>query len=333
VSAHIFEWEAGSAKLYIRDLASMEDYREVEQIQIEAWGFNELDVVPSGQLIAAKWAGAVLLGAFDAERMIGFVYGFPALEEGHVSLHSHMLAVRPGSRNLHAGIYLKLAQRIKALEQGLDEISWTFDPLQALNANLNFARLGVISERYIVNFYGEETSSPLHRGVGTDRLWVRWLISTERVNRRIALVRGQEDGESGHKDRECQQAAEHHMPTEASCQLDPNCFQPDIPADIKADTGEPGPLILARSGGSWVHTASSDLPGEFDECLIEIPADIGAVKRTNIEVAQRWRSGVQSAFLRLFSSGFVALEFVKSGSPSDPRWFYLLGHEAPKGAS
>ncbi len=277
--------------------------------------------LPSGQLIAAKWAGAVLLGAFDAESMIGFVYGFPALEGGHVSLHSHMLAVIPNSRNLHAGIYLKLAQRINALEQGLDEISWTFDPLQTLNANLNFARLGVISQRYIVNFYGEETSSPLHRGVGTDRLWVRWLISTERVKRRVALV-GRQEGD------ETRSEAENLVLTEvqASCQLAPHSLP-----DIKGEPREPGPLILARSeSGPWRRLADSDLGGEPDECLVEIPADISAVKRANIELAQRWRSSVQTAFLRLFDSGLIAREFVKIGSPSDARWFYLLSRETSK---
>jgi len=291
----------------------MEDYREVEKIQIEAWGFDELDVVPSGQLIAAKWVGAILLGAFNAERMIGFVYGFPALEAGHVSLHSHMLAVRPQSRNLHAGIYLKLAQRIKALEQGLDEISWTFDPLQALNANLNFARLGVISQRYIVNFYGEETSSPLHRGVGTDRLWVRWLISTERVRRRIAAVGRKETGET-------------QLTANSRMVADP------LP-DIQSQLHHPGPLVIVRTGSSWRRLVEQPHSFESDECLIEIPPDIGALKRKGIDLAQHWRSAVQSAFLKFFASGFTAREFMKIGPPSDPRWFYLLSREPSNGAS
>jgi predicted GNAT superfamily acetyltransferase len=312
VSAHIVEWEAQGRHLYIRDLVTMQDYREVEKIQILAWGFDDLDVVPSGQLIAAKWSGAVLLGAFDADQMIGFVYGFPALEAGHVSMHSHMLAVRPESRNLHAGIFLKIAQRIKALELGLDEISWTFDPLQVLNANLNFARLGVISHRYIVDFYGAETSSPLHRGIGTDRLWVRWLISTDRVNQRIARVSTSGTAETG-------QTAEFQGP---AVQL----------AGTHAHLSRPGPLILTRSAASWLPLIIE--PGrsvESDECLIEIPTNIGALKRTDIERAQHWRSVVQSAFIELFSSGFIAEEFVKIESPSDPRWFYFLTRPASKG--
>jgi predicted GNAT superfamily acetyltransferase len=282
----------------------MQDYREVEKIQVEAWGFDDLDVVPSGQLIAAKWAGAVLLGAFDGERMIGFVYGFPALEDAHLSLHSHMLAVRPEGRNLHAGVYLKLAQRIKALEKGLDEISWTFDPLQILNANLNFARLGVISQRYIVNFYGEETSSPLHRGVGTDRLWVRWLISTDRVKQRIASVTHKERCEPG-------QTTEG-QPLSAR-----------LPGP-QTQLGDPGPSVLVRSGSSWQRLIEPGPRVQSEECLIEIPLDIAALKLNDIQLAKQWRTVVQTAFLEFFRAGFLAREFVKLGPPSDARWFYVL---------
>ncbi|HZE71049.1 MAG TPA: hypothetical protein VE135_16185, partial [Pyrinomonadaceae bacterium] len=57
------------------------------------------------------------------------------------------------------------------------------DPLQAANAHLNFARLGVVADRYLVNFYGETTSF-LHQA-GTDRLWLTWLLNTERVKQRV----------------------------------------------------------------------------------------------------------------------------------------------------
>jgi len=312
VSGHIAEWQVRNRNLYIRDLSTMEDYREVERIQMDAWGFTELDVVPSGQLIAARWAGAILLGAFDSEsqRMIGFVYGFPAIEAGRLSLHSHMLAVRPESRTFRAGIYLKLAQRIKALELGLDEITWTFDPLQVLNANLNFARLGVISHRYIVNFYGEETSSPLHRGLGTDRLWVRWLISSDRVKHRISLL------SLASNDRQ--------QPAEGTA-MDPH-------PDPQPALDQPGPLVLVSDGRSWHSVIESGRTTESNACLIEIPGDIGALKLTDIDFAVRWRSRVQSAFLEFFCSGFVACEFVSLASPQGARWFYLLERDGRNNA-
>jgi predicted GNAT superfamily acetyltransferase len=185
----MFEWEAGGKHFVIREAASDDEYHAVEDLQKEAWGFNDLDIVPAATLVATQWAGGMVLGAFDGSVMIGFAYGFPAYEDGRASIHSHMLAVKPEYRNAQAGFNLKLAQRDFVLGKGLNEITWTFDPLQSLNAHLNFAKLGVISERYIVNFYGEATSSPLHQGFGTDRLWVRWLLESDRVKQRIALPR------------------------------------------------------------------------------------------------------------------------------------------------
>src|SRR5713226_8914162 len=182
----MFEWSINDRRFFIRDVESDAEYHEIEDIQKEAWGFNDLDTVPAATLIATQHAGGIVLGAFEGDRMIGFAYAFPALEQARVSMHSHMLAVKPAYRNFQAGFYLKLAQRERALAMGLDEITWTFDPLQSLNAHLNFTKLGVISSRYIVNFYGEASSSPLHTGFGTDRLWVRWLLKSDRVKQRIS---------------------------------------------------------------------------------------------------------------------------------------------------
>ena len=158
--------------------------RAVEELQREVWGVPDLDVVPLSQLVAAKAAGGVLLGAFDGEALVGFVYGFVGYEHGRAAHHSHMLAVRPAYRNFDLGRRLKLAQRERVLAQGIDLMTWTFDPLQSLNAYFNFNKLGVVSDRYFVNFYGEDAASFLHRN-GTDRLWVTWLLASRRVSERI----------------------------------------------------------------------------------------------------------------------------------------------------
>src|SRR4029077_21247498 len=105
-------------------------------------------------------------------------------EAGHLTLHSHMLAVRESYRDLNLGYKLKLAQRDRALAIRVSEITWTFDPLQSRNAHLNFGKLGVISDIYKVDFYGPETSSILHQN-GTDRLWVRWPLASRRGRDRL----------------------------------------------------------------------------------------------------------------------------------------------------
>jgi|SRR5215213_657762 len=159
----------------IREIDKPAEMRAVEELQKEVWGIPDLDVVPLTHLVAAKEAGGVLIGAFDGDTLVGFVYGFPSFERGQLAHHSHMLAVKPGFRNFDLGQRLKLAQRDHVKAQGIELISWTFDPLQSLNAYFNFNKLGVIADRYLPNFYGEDAASFLHQ-TGTDRLWVSWFI-------------------------------------------------------------------------------------------------------------------------------------------------------------
>ena len=170
--------------LNIRDIEEISEMRSVEELQKEVWGIDDREVFPALALKPMREVGGVLIGAFDRDRMIGFVFGFPGLENDRVILHSDMLAVRSEYRSRGVGYKLKLAQREKALAKGMDTITWTFDPLQALNAHLNISKLGVVGKSYRVNYYGETTSF-LHR-TGTDRLWVTWLLQSERVKERIA---------------------------------------------------------------------------------------------------------------------------------------------------
>ena len=174
--------------------------REVERLQREIWGVDDLEVYPALALKPQTEVGGILIGAFDEGRMVGFVFGFPGILDNETIIHSDMLGISEGYRSHNLGYLLKLAQREAAIERGVKRITWTFDPLQARNAHFNFSKLGVIADRYYVDYYGV-TSSFLHR-FGTDRLWVTWLLNSERVptapgdlEQLHHLVRGGENAE------------------------------------------------------------------------------------------------------------------------------------------
>jgi predicted GNAT superfamily acetyltransferase len=169
--------------MLIRAIEKLSEMIEVEELQKEIWGVDDREILPALAMIPVTKVGGLLLGAFDNDQMIGFVFAFPGFESGRRILHSDMLAVKREYRSHGIGHQLKLAQRTRALEQGIDTITWTFDPLQSLNAHLNFGKLGVVCDRYYRDFYGE-TSSFLH-STGTDRMWVIWKLNSERVNQRI----------------------------------------------------------------------------------------------------------------------------------------------------
>ncbi len=168
----------------IRPISSIDEFHAVEQLQRDVWGIPDLDVVSLYHLIAVKAAGGVLLGAFDREELVGFVYGFVGWERGRPVHHSHMLAVKDGYRSHGLGYRLKLEQRNFVLEQGIDVMTWTFDPLQSRNAFFNFRKLGVVADTYYPDFYGSDAASFLHRNA-TDRLWVSWHVSHEHVTDRL----------------------------------------------------------------------------------------------------------------------------------------------------
>ena len=172
-----------ASAIIIRDLVTIAEMREVETLQKEVWGIDDREIFPALALIPMREVGAILIGAFDGNHMAGFVFAFPGQEDGRLIIHSDMLAVRPQYRAHGLGYRLKLAQRERALANGIDTITWTFDPLRSVNAHLNFSKLGVTADRYCVEYYGETTSF-LHSN-GTDRLWVTWRLNSERVRARI----------------------------------------------------------------------------------------------------------------------------------------------------
>ena len=285
----MFEWTINNRRFQIREAQTEDDYHAIEEIQQEAWGFSDLDVVPMATLVATVHAGGIALGAFEGERMIGFAYGFPAFEQDRPSIHSHMLAVRNDCRNLQAGFYLKVAQRDLALGKGIESVSWTYDPLQSLNAHLNFNKLGVISRRYIVNFYGEASSSPLHQGFGTDRLWVSWLLESSRVKEHITgrgLTHGFDNRE----------------------------------LDLESPTAP----ILVRNENDTPILADFDEHLSGDRCLIEIPHDINTLKEQHPAIGRAWREATRMAFLAALEKDFLVQDFLKHDPNTAPRWFYLL---------
>jgi len=156
----------------IRPLASVRDFRACVDLQNAVWGPAFSDCVPASLLQAAMHVGGIALGASTSDgTLAGFVFGLTGLQDGEPAHWSHMLAVRRDARDLGVGRTLKEAQRAELARLGIRKMSWTFDPLVARNAHLNFNRLGARVVDYVPNMYGA-AMSPLHGTLETDRLVV-----------------------------------------------------------------------------------------------------------------------------------------------------------------
>ena len=173
----------------VRQLFDLEEFREAVALQEAVWGFAERDLVPVRSFVVANKIGGHSFGAYDDDRMVGFLYGIPAFHgpENTPYIHSQMLGVLPEYRNAGLGRLMKLAQREDALNRKLSLVEWTFDPLEIKNAFFNMERLGAVVRRFSLNFYGA-TTSHLHGGLPTDRCVAEWWVNSPRAN---AIVAGE----------------------------------------------------------------------------------------------------------------------------------------------
>ena len=155
-----------------------DDDSELDAFQLDH-GFA--DVVPASILQVTQKVGGITAGAFDKTGdLVGFVFGVTGVERGELVHWSDMLAVRSSLRNRGIGRRLKEFQRDAVAKLGVTVIYWTYEPLVARNAHLNFNVFGTRAVQYVRDMYGHFTGSELHRGIGTDRLVVAWPVDAAR---------------------------------------------------------------------------------------------------------------------------------------------------------
>ncbi len=169
-----------SRDIQVRKCQTLEEYHCCVDLQRQIWGEQDLEVEPATMFVVAAHTGGQVLGAFDGDRMVGYTLAVVGLRDGVPYLHSHMTGVQSDYRDRGVGRMLKLFQRDEALSRGIRLIQWTFDPLELRNAHFNLNRLGAICREYLSNLYGT-TTSPLHRGLATDRLLVEWRLDSARA--------------------------------------------------------------------------------------------------------------------------------------------------------
>jgi predicted GNAT superfamily acetyltransferase len=272
----------------------------VEDLQRLVWPGSETDVVPAHLLIAAVHNGGLALGAFIEGQLAGFIFGFPGLEstpDGPRAKHcSHLLGIHPDHRDGGLGFALKQAQWQMVRHQGLDHVTWTYDPLMSRNAYLNIARLGAVCHTYRRSEYGDMRDG-LNAGLPSDRFQVDWWINTRRVERRLGKR-----------------------------------ARPTLRLDSFAEAGLP-PLYSARpSPSAWPRPPEQVPPLKGNLLVAEIPSDFLALKEADFSLARDWRFFSRELFESAFAAGYLVTDHVFDRTGETPRSFYLLTHgETPFG--
>ena len=178
-------------QITIRELTTMPDLNATVELQRAVWGMHDVEVSSPHTLRAIVHSGGAVIGALAEGGLVGFCFGFAAPRDGELWLWSHMAAVHPDFQGRGIGYRLKQAQRAWALANNYRWMAWTFDPLQAGNANFNFNRLGVTARRYSANHYGDMQDG-LNAGLASDRLEAQWQLDAPQVS---ALAAGERRGD------------------------------------------------------------------------------------------------------------------------------------------
>src|SRR5215510_5919093 len=274
----------------IKILESPEDMTLVEDLQRAVWPDSETDVVPAHMLITAAHNGGIVIGALAGDQLIGFVFGFPGLEftpDGPRPKHcSHMMGVHPQHRDTGVGFSLKRAQWQMVRHQGLDHITWTYDPLLSRNAHLNLTKLGAVCNTYRRSEYGEMRDG-LNAGLPSDRFQVDWWINTRRVERRLG------------------KRARRPLKLDHFSQAE---LQPLYSLQVEA--------------GGWSRPPEHASSPDGKLALAEIPTDISALKEADFALARDWRFFSREIFETAFATGYLITDFVYD----EGRSFYVLSH-------
>lgn len=277
----------------IRILETPEEMNLVEELQRLVWPGSDTDVVPMHVLITAVHNGGLVLGAFDEEKIIGFVFGFPGLEkipDGPRPKHcSHMMGIHPDHRDSNVGFTLKRAQWQMIRHQSLDHATWTYDPLLSRNAYLNIAKLGAVCSTYRRSEYGEMRDG-INAGLPSDRFQVDWWVNTRRVDKRLS---------------------DHSRPTLNLDHITRSGLRPLYPLQWTDDLPHP----------------PEHVPHFEDRILLaEIPPDFIDLKSKDFPLARDWRFFTRELFETAFGANFLITDFVFDRNEGRPRSLYLLTH-------
>ncbi len=166
----------------VRQATSPADWHRIVELELRVWGLREIDAVPYHVLALSVHNGGLLLIAEDptaGDRVVGFAVAFPARREGVWVLWSHITGVDPAYQGRGIGRRLKLTQQEWTSKNGFPAIGWTFDPLQAANANFNLNVLGAEGVAYHHDFYGPMRDALNSFDLPSDRLEARWEVAAQ----------------------------------------------------------------------------------------------------------------------------------------------------------
>jgi len=276
----------------IRALNELQDLYAAVDLQTVYWGTDVESLVPGQVMFTIVMSGGHVIAAYDGAKMIGVLIGFlaaydqPAHE--HLKIYSKRMVVLPEYRGQGIAQQLKLKQRELAMVQGINLVTWTFDPLLSVNAHFNIRKLGCISRAYIIDYYG---SAPDDVGLTilgrSDRLLVSWIADAPGVVARV-------DGAF------TEYGLAHYLDAGA------------VIVNPTPDRINPGEVVVEDFA-------------EYATLLLEIPPQFRGLVNAMPDVARAWQAHTRTLFQQLMNQqGYIVTDFVFTQHAGRDRAFYVL---------
>ena len=269
---------------------------EVERLQKEIWSFSNNQIVHSRLLADMQRVGGLLLGAIDKKNksLVGFLFGFVGFKNSEIKHCSYMLGVLPEFRSKGIGYLLKLEQRNYVMKQGINLITWTFDPLESINGNLNFRKLAGIAKEYKCDQFGFELGNH-NDGLPSDRLVVDWRITDQSVHQRLYPKKTPKRG----KPFRCQDQ----------------------------DVGTINKTYITKD---VLVMKDYNLKLNNSIILLEIPSNFQIIKQNDMKLALEWRLSTREIFKNYLSQNYIIKEFLTDIDPEtgNRKNYYVLAKQA-----
>ncbi len=268
-----------------KELTDYGEYNKIENIQINAWGFPDREIVPKRVIYATHRSGGVVIAAYLNQEIVGYVWGWMGRIDPYGNfIYSHHNAVVKEHQDKGIGIQLKHEQRKWALEKNFKTINWTFDPLQSKNCYINLHKLGAICNNYKIKYWGD-MHDELNIGIDTDRLYCNWFIDSSHVKKRLS-----------------------------------NDFE-DYTEIINNDRYH---SIKTTSNSGILKVKELDLDIQETIVFAEIPINFTTIMKSNNELAKEWRKETRKVLTNYFDKGLSTIDFILDKSITPWKAYHVL---------
>jgi predicted GNAT superfamily acetyltransferase len=284
------------ASIDIVALRALDSLGVAVDLQKIYWGGTSDSLVPLHMLFSIVTSGGHVLAAMDGDRAVGVLIGLMAtvaapdqpVTPDLLAIASKRMVVLPEYRGQRIGEQLKWAQAELAMAQGINRVTWTFDPLLTPNAHLNIRKLGGVGAKFYRDYYGTDESTGLPSLGASDRLMLVWRLDSPRVQ--AARAGG----------------GQRHM-------LD----------DYLAD----GAVFINPSRQQGDDVVPAEMITEADDdavVLVEVPDNYTTLEQAQPDLARAWRAHSRLTLEHMMKRGCEAVDFVRGDYAGRGRTCYVL---------